>query len=296
MAVSGMTGFGRSEGAFANLRFVWEARSVNGRTLDVKARLPAGLEALEPAVRDAAAARFKRGSVQVGLTIRREADPAGSVRLDAALVERLVQAGRPYVESGLAAPPRWDGLLALRGVLVAEDAQEEAAEERATRDAALVAALVEAFDALAAARRQEGATLSGVLGGLTNRILDLTAEAATLAGLAAEGLAEKIKARLAALSGEMALDPQRIAQEAALIASKIDVREEIDRLAAHAKEAHALLLAPEPAGRRLDFLAQELGREANTLTSKSTDLALTRVGLELKLAVDQFKEQAANVE
>jgi uncharacterized protein (TIGR00255 family) len=294
MGVSGMTGFGRAEGASGGVSWVWEARSVNGRALDVKTRLPPGLEGLEPAVRELAKARFKRGSVQVGLSVRRETQ-TGPVSFNWPFINAVLEAGAPLIASGQVEKPRWDGILALRGAVLAEGA-EETAPLLESLGPALTATLQDAFAALGAARTQEGQMLAGVLGGLLDQMEAAASLARAQAGAQPEMIAERIKARLAQLTPEAGLDPQRLAQEAALVASKADVREELERLAAHIVEARALLSAPEPAGRRLEFLAQELHREANTLGSKSADLALTRASLDLKTAIDQFKEQSANVE
>ena len=204
--------------------------------------------------------------------------------------------GAPYVEAGRAKRPRWDGLLQVRGVVVSEDAAELSEEARAGLDAALLGGFEEALAKLAEARAAEGRMLAGVLGELTDAMDGLIARARTLAAAAPGAALERIRARLAALAPDVQLDPQRLAQEAALAASRADVSEELERLAAHAGELRALLAKPEPAGRRMDFLSQELTREASTLCAKSADLELTRIGLDLKTVVDQIKEQAANVE
>lgn len=295
MAVSGMTGFGRAEGAAGTTQWAWEAKSVNGRGLDVKLRLPPGFDALEAAVREAAQQRFRRGSVQIGLMLKRVETGAGA-RLDLGFLKDVVEASRPLIETGLVAPARWDGLLALRGAFAQDDDIEETPETRAVLDAALVAGMSAALDALAEARRQEGRVLAGLLTALIDRIDGLVAQARADASAAPGALQERLRQRLADLAPEVRADPQRFAQEAALLAAKADVREELERLSAHAQEVRAMLAKPEPAGRRLDFLAQELTREANTLCSKSSELSLTRIGIDLKTAIDQLKEQAANVE
>jgi uncharacterized protein (TIGR00255 family) len=296
MSISGMTGFARTEGEHEAQRWIWELKSVNGRGLDLKLRLPPGFDGLEQPARVLAGQRFKRGSVQASLTLAREAGASPPVRIDTGLVDKLIQAGAPYVKAGHAKKPRWDGLLALRGVLVSEDAAEMSETARAALDAALLAGLDAALARLDEARRAEGAMLAGVLGESAGRI-DALVKAARASAAAAPGAAlERIRQKLAALAPEVQLDPQRLAQEAALAASKMDVQEELERLAAHAGELRTLLASPEPAGRKLDFLGQELTREANTLCSKSADLELTRIGLDLKAVVDQIKEQAANVE
>jgi len=294
MTISGMTGFARSEGEHAGQRWIWELKSVNGRALDLKLRLPSGFDALEPPARSAAAQRFKRGSLQASLTLARETGAAATVRIDTALVERLLAAREPFAKS--TAKPRWDGLLAVRGVVVGEDAAEATEEERNALIGALLEGLDRAFDTLAYARQAEGRMLATALAEAADRMDALIAAARSSAAAAPAAIAERIRQRLESLAPETKLDPARVAQEAAIVASKADVQEELERLAAHALELRALITKPEPAGRRLDFLSQELTREANTLCSKSGDLELTRIGLDLKTVVDQIKEQAANVE
>jgi uncharacterized protein (TIGR00255 family) len=294
MSVVSMTGFGRAEGVEGALRWIWEARCVNGRGLDVRTRLPAGFEALEAPVRDAAQKRLRRGSLQVSLNIRKdERAAAGAINL--ALVDQLIAAGAPYVAAGKAAAPRWDGLLLARGVMGAES-EDETPESRAALEKALIAGLEPALAALARTREQEGEKTKAVLAAALTRIEALTAQARDLAAAQPDAMLERIKSRLAGLTPDIQLDPQRLAQEAALVAVRADVREELDRLTAHAEEARALINGAESAGRRLDFLSQEFNREANTLCSKSNDLALTRLGLDLKTTIDQMREQAANVE
>lgn len=290
-----MTGFARAEGAVGGVRWIWELKSVNGRGLDLKLRMPSGLDALEPQLREAASKRFKRGSLQAGLSIAREPGATSPARVDASYVEALLEAGRPYVESGVVASPRWDGLLAVRGVLITDEAEADA-DAHAALEADLLKGFTQALDQLDVARRAEGRMLAATLGGLADQLDTLIAVARTTAAAAPAAALERIRQRLAALSPDIQLDPARLAQEAALAALRADVQEELDRLVAHAGELRALLSKPEPAGRRLDFLGQELTREANTLCSKASELALTRVGLDLKAVVDQIKEQAANVE
>lgn len=290
-----MTGFARVDGAGEGARWTWEVRSVNGRSLDLKIKLPLGFDALEAAVRSETAARFKRGSLQIVLLVRREAEAATAFRVDTGFVEAVVQAGAPFVEAGLVERPRWDGLLALRGALIQGDAPTEEGPGPALL-AALTTDLAKALDALLAARRQEGVGLRRVMGGQVDEISRLVSEAETVASGAPEALRERLLKRLEPLLGETPIDPQRLAQEAAILAAKADVREELDRLAAHVREARALLDGAEPAGRKLEFLVQELNREANTLCSKASEMALTSLGLALKAVIDQFREQASNVE
>ncbi len=295
MTISGMTGFARTEGEHAGQRWIWELRSVNGRALDLKLRTPSGLDALEQPARAAAAQRFKRGSLQAALSLTRDPAAAPPVKIDTELLERLLDAGEPFVKAKRVRKPRWDGLLALRGVLQIEDAELDA-EARTALEGALFAGFEQALDLLAESRQSEGRTLANILTQAAERLTALIEAARASAAAAPNAALERIRQRLEQLAPEIKLDPQRLAQEAALAAMRADVQEELDRLAAHAAELRSLITKPEPAGRRLDFLSQELTREANTLVSKSSDIELTRIGLDLKAVVDQIKEQAANVE
>lgn len=294
MTISGMTGFARAEGEHAGQRWIWEVKSVNGRGLDLKLRLPPGWDALEPAARAAASAKFKRGSLQASLNLARDPSAAALLKVDLALVERLLQMGETFGDR--VRKPSWDGLLGVRGVVQTEDAQEQSEEERAAFEAALLAGFQDALAKLAEARQAEGRALRAVFSEAADRMEALIAAARASAAAAPSAALERIKQRLESLSPEVKLDPGRVAQEAAIAATRADVQEELERLAAHTLELRQLLTKPEPAGRRLDFLSQELTREANTLCSKSADLELTRIGLDLKTLVDQIKEQAANVE
>lgn len=290
MALSGMTGFARSEGALGPWSWSVEARSVNGRNLETRFRGPSGFDALEPVAREAAQSRFRRGQLNVALQARR-VEIGGRARINTAELEALIQAARPYVERGEAAAPRFDGLLSVRGVLEAVEL-EESADARVELEAAIASPIREAMDGLAKARGEEGTALEPVLSGLIDQIDALRAAAV----VEAAGLPELLKARFAARIGELTgdaadLPPERIAHEAALLAVKADVREELDRLAAHVAAARTLISGEAAAGRRLDFLTQEFMREANTLCSKSASRALTTLGLELKALIEQFREQ-----
>ncbi|MEZ5995824.1 MAG: YicC/YloC family endoribonuclease [Hyphomonadaceae bacterium] len=294
MSISGMTGFARAEGEHDGQRWIWEVKSVNGRGLDLKLRLPPGFDGMEPQVRAAAGARFKRGSLQGTLTLTRDAAAASAIMLDLALVERLLQAGETFGDR--VSKPRWDGLLGVRGVVTGEEAAELEPEERAAFEAALLAGFNEALADLAAARQAEGRALATIFLNAAERMEALVAAARASAGAAPAAAMERLRQRLESLAPEVKIDPARLAQEAAIAAAKADVQEELERLAVHTRELRGLLTKAEPAGRRLDFLSQELTREANTLCSKSADIELTRIGLDLKAVVDQIKEQAANVE
>jgi uncharacterized protein (TIGR00255 family) len=293
MAISGMTGFGRAEGALAAWTWAAEARSVNGRNLEVRFRGPPGFDSLERAAREGAQGRFQRGQVTVGVQAKRS-ETGAAVRINMEQLERYLEAARPLVEAGRAAPPAMDGLLSLRGVIEADDGEADP-EAMAALEAAMAGSIAVALEGLLQARRQEGGQLLGVLTGQLDRIAELTAQAADQAAGQPTAIKARFEARMKELAGEAASE-ERIVQEAAAMAVKADVREELDRLAGHVQAARGLLAADGAVGRRLDFLTQEFMREANTLCSKSALSALTATGLDLKATIEQFREQVQNVE
>lgn len=294
MPLSGMTGFARLEGQGHGARWAWEARSVNGKGLDVKTRLPTGCESLEPLVREGGAARFARGSIQVSLNLKLEEASNRVNVLDRAFLEAIIEAGQPYISQGKVAAPSWDGLLALRGAFLPQDVQDDVLSP------ALLTSIgndaVSVLDALRTARRGEGSTLQLVLGGIVDRMDALTAAAEVDAAAAPAALRERLAQKLVGLVEASVVDTHRLAQEVALLATRADVREELDRLHAHIADARRLLVTEGPVGRKIEFLVQELNREANTLCSKASEISLTRIGLDLKSAIDQFREQSSNVE
>jgi len=295
MTLVSMTGFAEAHGAHAAARWRWEVKSVNGKGLDIRLRMPPGFDGIEPAVRMLAAERFRRGNIQASLTMEPQ-DGARGLRIDPEALAAAVKMSKQIAhETGLA-PARVDGLLALKGVIVQEEAVGLDPVARAARDAALLESIAVAFDALRRARRNEGAKLSEVLSAQMTEIDTLTKDAGRLAASQPEAFRDRLMTQMKELLAGTQLSEERVAQEVALLAARADVREELDRLNAHVHEARALLASGEPVGRKLDFLAQEFNREANTLCSKSSDIALTRVGLALKHAIDQFREQAMNVE
>ena len=295
--LSGMTGFGRADGVHsgeAGGDWSWsvEARSVNGRALEVRFRGPPGFDNLERLARAAAQARLARGQVTVGVQAKR-AESAAAIRVNEAVLARYLDLAARLAAEG-AAPPAADGLLALRGVLEApEDADE--AEARAAVEAAIAASIDQALDALRESRRREGAQLLPVIEAFVERIEALVARAEQEAAAQVEAVRERFARRMAELAPDAPGLEERVFLEAAALAAKADVREELDRLTAHVASARQLLRQP-PAGRKLDFLMQEFMREANTLCSKSATTALTGIGLDLKAVIEQLREQVQNVE
>lgn len=293
-----MTGFAREAGTLADgAAYAWEMKSVNGRGLELRFRLPAGLDALEAPAREAAARRLKRGNVQIGLTLRSEA--RAPLMPDPAALERVLE-----LATSLAAripgalPPRAEALLALPGVMRAEQPELTEAEEEARRGL-LLAAFRSALATLWESRAAEGARLRDIVTALLDEIAALREAAAAEAMAQPSAQQARLMETLDGLLGESGrarFAEERLAQEVALLAAKSDVREELDRLAAHIAAARALVAEGEGAGRKLDFLVQEFVREANTLCSKSASVALTRIGLDLKAAIERLREQAANVE
>ncbi|MDB5382440.1 MAG: hypothetical protein JWO26_2072 [Rhodospirillales bacterium] len=295
--LASMTGFARASGALADgTSYVWEIRSVNGRNLDVRLRLPNGFDALEASMREAVQRRLKRGNVSATLTLKRE-ERAQNLNLDTAVLDRyLALALGVAARIPGAAPPRAEALLTLPGVLKgAETVVDEAAD--AAKAGVIAAAFTEALSGLVASRAAEGSKLAIILATLLDEIAALCAAAGLEAALQPAAQRARLTEQLAQLlDGERRVPEDRLATEVALLASKSDVREELDRLAAHLEQARALLGTGAAVGRKLDFLTQEFVREANTLCSKSATVALTRIGLDLKAAIERLKEQAANVE
>ncbi|HTC82955.1 MAG TPA: YicC/YloC family endoribonuclease [Rhizomicrobium sp.] len=296
MTFASMTGFAESAGSHEGLRWRWETKSVNSRSLDMRLRIPPGYDGLEPPARRLAGERFLRGALQISLTVE-PSENARGLMVDAAALASAVKIAREVAaETGLA-PARVDGLLALKGVIVADDASESMDPvARAHRDAALLESLAAAFDKLVRERCGEGAKLANLLSAQIGEIERLVGEAARLAAAQPHALRDRLHAQMKELMDSVPVSEDRLAQEVALLAVKADVREELDRLTAHVQDARALIAQGKGVGRKLDFLAQEFNREANTLCSKSADIALTRIGLGLKAVIDQFREQAQNVE
>ncbi len=299
MPVQSMTGFARSEAA-APAGFAWEIRSVNGKGLDLRFRLPPGFEMLEPELRRAAGGRLARGNIQAALQLTGGGSAGGYV-INETMLRLVAEAARRLAAAGEATAPRADGLLALRGVIEPADAANGAGPARGAEEpelrSAVVAGFEEALEELVAGRTAEGAALVPHLAARLDEIEALVARAEAEPSRRPEAIRQQLASQVAELIGAQAgLDPARLHAEAALLATRADIREEIDRLRAHVAAARALLDKGGPVGRRLDFLAQEFNREANTICSKSNAAALTEIGLDLKTVIDQFREQVQNVE
>ena len=290
-----MTGFARHEGGDDVMTWVWEVKSVNGRNLDLRLRLPQGFEALEAEVRKLVPEHLARGNVQIALVVDRSRLPL-RYRVNRELLQQLLSLTQELGDDLPAAPPRLDGLLAIKGVLEPEENAEEDAVAEA-RNAAMLGDLIAALGKLARARAEEGTRLEAVIADHLEAFDEVVEAAGKSAELQPEALRERLARQVAELlEGSPGLPEERLAQEAALLASKADVREELDRLRSHLVSARDLVKAGGAVGRRFDFLCQELNREANTLCSKSVDMDLTRQGLTMKTLVDKLREQVQNIE
>ncbi|MFZ3234011.1 MAG: YicC/YloC family endoribonuclease [Stellaceae bacterium] len=295
MGLASMTGFAAAQGEAFGISWVWEVKSVNGRSLDLRLRLGSGFDTLEQELREAVSGRFRRGNISASLAVTRTASPV--LRVNREVLAQLVALIDELTGEIEAAPPRLDGLLALRGVVeTVEDEDDDEVIE--ARRAAIMSSWTGVLDLLAAARAVEGARIHQLLRSQLDEMAGLVAAAANGAAAQPAAIRERLLAVLATLTGPgaAAMPEERVAQEVALLAARADIREEIERLRAHIEQAADLLDEGEAVGRRLDFLCQELNREANTLCSKSADIELTRTGLALKAVIEQFREQVQNIE
>jgi uncharacterized protein (TIGR00255 family) len=295
MSVQSMTGFARSETAWNGARFVWEIRSVNGKGLDIRLRLPPGYEALETAARNAVSDAFTRGNMQVTLQAGEGAASVEAIVNEDAL-EAVIALVHRLGDRLEAQKPTLDGILNIRGILELREPELDSAS-KAERDTAILAGLDEAIAALAAMRKREGAELVRVLSGQIDRVANLADAVENSPTRSPEAIRARLAEQVAALlDAHQGLDMDRIHMEAAILATKADLREEIDRLRAHVGAVRELLAEGGPVGRRLDFLAQEFNRETNTICSKSNAAPVTAIGLDLKVLIDQFREQIQNLE
>ncbi len=294
MTIHSMTGFGRSSGRSGAWTWAWEIRTVNSKGLDLRLRLPPGFDAVDIEARAVISAALTRGACHATLTTTREGAGA-DVRINRAALDALIARLADVPLNASVRPASLDGLLSLRGIVeTGEQEDDEASRARLAAD--VLAGLKAALEAVAAMRRAEGAAIGAVLGERVARIGELARQAENAPGRGAEAVKARIARQIEALGLTQGLDPARLHQEAVLLAARADIREELDRLHTHARAANDLLRKGGAIGRRLDFLAQELGRESNTLCAKSNDSALTAIGLELKVEVEQFREQVQNIE
>ncbi len=295
MSIKSMTGFARAEGTYDGAAWHWEVRSVNGRGLDVRLRLPPGSEQLEPKVREAVTRHVTRGSVTISLSSERT-DGGAEIRInERALAQVMVAAARVRALTD-AAPPRVDGLITIKGVLDLVE-QAENPEQAAARSEAMLKSLDGALIALVAARAAEGSRLAATLNGQLDEIERQVRIVQQSPARTREATEQRLKEQVSRLlDASNNFDPARLHQEAVLLATRADVEEELQRLTSHISAARELLIEDGAVGRKFDFLAQEFNREANTLCSKASDVEITRAGLTLKTVIDQLREQVQNIE
>jgi uncharacterized protein (TIGR00255 family) len=290
-----MTGFARSKGLLGPIAWSFEVRSVNGRGLDVRTRLPAGYEELEPLIRTASATRLSRGSINVLMHVEAQKTES-EIRINREVLDQILAATEAIEQSSGRERVRLDSLLGLKGVLeVVEKPESEA--ERAERISAMLATYEEALGSLVETREAEGARLADILSKQLDEIERLMRIVEVAPARSVDAVAARLREQIARLvETSDSFDAQRLHQEAVLIATRADVEEEIKRLAAHISAARELIDDKGSVGRKLDFLAQEFHREANTLCSKSNDIEITRAGLAMKVIIDQMREQVQNIE
>jgi uncharacterized protein (TIGR00255 family) len=295
MTIKSMTGFARADGTIGATNWHWEVRSVNGRGLDIRSRLPPGYEGLEPRVRELVSKRISRGSISLNLAVR-GSDANSQIRLNERALEHVLAALQQLKSVVDVAQPRADGLLGIKGVLEVVEPEEKEADVEA-RNQAMLAGLAEALDNMVRARAGEGRRLQTIIQEQLTSIERLVAGIAALPARSPSVIRERLKEQVGRLlETGINLDEARLYQEAALLGARADIEEELKRLETHIAGARELIVSSEPAGRRLDFLAQEFNREANTLCSKANDAETTKAGLELKSVIDQMREQVQNIE
>jgi len=295
MALSSMTGFARSHGASGPYTFEWELKSVNAKGLDLRLRLPQGWDELEAFAKKRAGEILSRGTVYASLNVKRTSS-ASTVRVNEEVLASIVKVAGALAGKLEAVAPSIDGLLAIKGVIEIVEPESDEAEDKVARDAA-AAAFDQALRDLVDMRRREGVSLGQILSQRIDEIERLASRAETAPGRKPDAIKARLAEQVAALlESSDRFDPDRLNQEALLVATKADIREELDRIASHVSQAREMIARGGPVGRRLDFLAQEFHREVNTCCSKSNDIELTNTGLELKSVVEQFREQVQNLE
>lgn len=295
MTLSSMTGFGRAQGQFENYNWVWEIRSVNGKSVDIRMRIPSGLDALDQHIKNTLKKSVSRGSFNVSLQLEKETS-ASQVNVNEMALDKLIDVAKKAAKKHDLTMPSIDRLLSIRDVVEITDS-DEGEDTLTERDNALKASFEEAILSLKKSRQQEGEATYKMLSDILDNAENLLKDGEDIAAKQPQALKQKFEEKVNALfDNNQGLDQDRLAQEIVLLATKADVKEETDRLHAHIDQARVLLKSKGPVGRKMEFLSQEFNREANTLCSKSSDIDLTNIGLSLKSAIDQFREQVLNVE
>lgn len=295
MALSSMTGFARSHGASGPYSFEWELKSVNAKGLDFRMRLPPGWDDIEPVVRRRTTEKLARGTVYANLTVKRSSEAAG-IRINEEVLASILDVAGDLARRTGGAPPSVDGLLAIKGVIEVVEPENDDAAIQAAKEA-VIASFEQGLQGLVEMRRREGVALGRILGQRMDDIEQLAMKAEAAPGRKPEAIRARLAEQVATLlAASDRFDAERLMQEALLMATKADIREELDRIASHIAQTRELLAQGGAVGRRLDFLSQEFNREVNTCCSKSNDLELTNTGLAMKNAVEQFREQVQNLE
>ncbi|MBT5767107.1 YicC/YloC family endoribonuclease [Pseudemcibacter sp.] len=295
MTLSSMTGFGRAEGHYKHYSWVWEIRSVNGKGLDVRMRIPPGLDAFDQFIKTTIKKEITRGSINVLLQLSKE-ETDTDVKVNEAALDKLIGVAKKASVDHDLPMPSLDSLLSIRDVveiILTEDNENQISE----RNDILKKSFIEALSELKSSRQEEGLATRKMLSDVIDQVEDLLNQAEEIVNNQPSLLKEKYEEKVNALfDNKQGIDKDRLAQEIVLLATKADTKEETDRLRAHIASARTMLDAKGTIGRKMDFLTQEFNREANTLCSKSSDIALTNIGLSLKTAIDQIREQVQNVE
>jgi uncharacterized protein (TIGR00255 family) len=295
MALSSMTGFARSHGTSGPYSFEWELKSVNAKGFDLRMRMPPGFDEVEAVARKRATEVLSRGTVYANLTVRRS-NAASSVRINEEVLNSVLRIAAELASKIDAVAPSVDGLMNIKGVIEVVEPEADEAEDKVAK-AAVAAAFEEALTALVAMRKREGTTLGDILSQRLDEIETLSKKAEAAPGRKPEAIRARLAEQIATLlETSDRFDSDRLSQEALMMATKADIREELDRIASHISQSREMIKKGGPVGRRLDFLSQEFNREVNTCCSKSNDLELTSTGLEMKNVVEQFREQVQNLE
>ncbi|ABE40201.1 conserved hypothetical protein 255 [Rhodopseudomonas palustris BisB5] len=295
MSLSSMTGFARHHGSSGPYTFEWELKSVNAKGFDFRLRIPQGWDDIEAGVRKRAADALSRGTVYANLTVKR-ADAGSTVRINEEVLSSVLKVASDLAGRVDAVAPSIDGLMSIKGVIEMVESEADEAEETAARSA-VEAAFTQALGSLIEMRKREGATLGGLLSQRLDEIETLAKKAEAAPGRKPDAIKVRLAEQVAALlETSERFDQDRLHQEAIMMATKADIREELDRIASHVAQAREMLSKGGAVGRRLDFLSQEFNREVNTCCSKSIDLELTNTGLAMKNVVEQFREQVQNLE